>query len=138
LTIVAGVIVFLLGQMLQQFILEPIQEFRRQRADMIYFVVRFKDLTDSALAWEDEEKSNVKQMKAALICSVELIPFYDALSLLRIFGLSKRLKVHRAAEKIGALANIVNAKLGAILSNDLIIAKEIVSLLGAKGSLISP
>ncbi|HWX85179.1 MAG TPA: hypothetical protein VNZ48_16395 [Xanthobacteraceae bacterium] len=84
------------------------------------------------------KKSDVKQMKAALIYSVELIPFYGALSLLRIFGLPNRQKVHRAAEKIGALAIIVNAKSGAILSRDLIIAEEIVTLLDAKVSLINP
>jgi|GEM_PF-6997476 hypothetical protein len=137
LTIVAGVIVFFLGQMLQQFILEPIKEFRKQRADAIYYVVRFRDLTDSSLVWDADEKNYVKQMRAALIYSIELIPYYSLLSSLKIFGLPDRSKVHRAAEKIGMLANIVNTKSGAVIPRDLILAEEIGELLGAKAALTS-
>jgi len=137
LAIVAGVIVFFLGQMLQQFILEPIKEFRKQRVDAIYYVVRFRDLTDSKLVWDNEEKNYVKQMRAALIYAVELIPYYDLLSYLKIFGLPCRSNVHHAAEKIGMLANIVNAKSGAVMPRDLIIAEEIAKFLGAKISLTS-
>jgi hypothetical protein len=134
-TIIAGVIVFLLGQMLQQFLLAPIQEFGRQRADAIYFAVRFKDLMDARLLWDAVEKDSVKQMKAALIYSVELIPFYDFLSDMKIFGLPRRLKVREAAKKIGMLASIANSKSGATTHGDILIAQEIVTLLGAKISL---
>jgi hypothetical protein len=134
-TIVAGVIVFFLGQMIQQCILEPINEFRRQRADTIYFVIRFRDLIDSDLGWDDEERRNVKQMRAALIYALELIPCYDLLSSSKMFDLPNRSNVHHAAEKIGILANIVNAKSGAVNSQDLMIAHEIAKLLGAKISL---
>lgn len=131
-TIVAGVIVFLCGQILQQFILAPVQEFRQQRADTIYFTLRFKDLLDSNLKWDDGEKTGINQMKAALIYSLELIPWYDFLSGTRVFGLPKRENVHLAAHKIGKLADIVNSKSGAVLHRDLPIAEEIGALLGAK------
>jgi len=134
-SIIAGVGIFILGQIFQQFILMPLQEFSRQRADAIYFIVRFKDLTNSSLVWDAEEKRNVKQMKAALAYSVELIPFYDALASARIFGLPKRLNVHAAAKKIGILADFVNSKSGTIAPRDIDVAQEIATLLRAKISL---
>ena len=138
LTIVAGVVVFLLGQMLQQFILEPMKEFRTQRADAIYFVARFLTSSDfSKLDWDRDEKSDIKQMSAALIFTIELIPCYDLLSAAKIFGLSSRSNVRDAAAKISMLADIVNAKSEVVISRDVDLAQEIAKLLGAKISLMS-
>jgi len=79
-TVTLGIISFVFGQMFQQYISAPLKEFRQQRADAIYFAVRFKDFPKSDLSWDADEKSNIKQMSAALIYSIELIPRYDFLS----------------------------------------------------------
>jgi len=70
--VVSGVIVFILGQIFQQHILEPIREFRRQQADAIYFALHFIELVNEDVTWDGEDKKAVKQMHAALIQSMEL------------------------------------------------------------------
>jgi len=136
LTIIGGVVVFVLGQMLQQYILAPIAEFGRHRADAIYFVVRYIDLTNSSLGWDSEERKEIKQMKAALIYSFELIPHHELLSNLRIFGVPKEEDVREAATKIGKLAKIVTSGSGVAIDRDLQDAQEIISRLGSKMDLM--
>jgi hypothetical protein len=131
-SVVLGAISFVAGQIFQQYALAPIQEFRRQRADAIYFAVRFRDFAGSELSWDAEEKSNIKQMRAALIYSMELIPAYDILSRARFLGLPERLDVKSAADEIAKLATIVNAKSQATVMSDMKIAERVAAYLGAK------
>jgi hypothetical protein len=111
------------GQILQQHFLVPIQEFRTQRADTIYFAVRFKDLTNTSLSWDAEEKASVKQMRAALIYSMELVPFYSFWTMM--FGLPTKVNVTKAADEIAS-------KPRAVVANGTNIAEAIVTLLGGK------
>ena len=131
-SVVLGAMSFVAGQIFQQYILSPIQEFRRQRADAIYFAVRFLDFSRSDLTWEAEEKTSIKQMKAALVYSLELIPFYDLLSRLRLLGLPHRRDVKAAADEIAKLASIVNSKTHTSVPIDASIAEKVGSFLGVK------
>jgi len=129
-SVVLGSLSFVLGQIFQQYILTPIQEFGRQRADAIYFAVRFMDLTNSTLSWSAEDKATIKDMKAVLYCSLEMIPNYAVWQLL--FRLPNRTNIKKAADEIAELAIIVNNKSGAVLASDARKAEEVAMLLGAK------
>ena len=96
----------------------------------MYFAVRFKDLTNTSLSWDAEEKASVKQMMAALIYSMELVPFYSFWTMM--FGLPAKVNVTKAADEIAKLASIVSSKSGAVVANGTNIAEAIVTLLGGK------
>src|SRR6185295_1002163 len=47
-TVLAGVIVFILGQLVQQFVLAPIKEFNKERGDTSYLLLRYQALITNA------------------------------------------------------------------------------------------
>jgi len=107
--VVSGVIVFVLGQIFQQYILEPLREFRRQRADAIYFVLHFIDLVNGDVAWDQEDKKEVKKMHAALIQSMVMVPCFEFLSRLKVLRLPNGKGVRAAAKKMAHLAQWANS-----------------------------
>jgi len=102
--VLVGVIVFLIGQTLQQFVLERIKEFNTQRADTFYYLVRVRDAK-----WDADEKRDIRHMRSALIYSVELVPFYNVLAAMWVFGLPQKENVRKAADLVQKIADQVNS-----------------------------
>jgi len=128
--VVSGVIVFILGQIFQQYVLEPIREFRRQRADAIYFAIHFIEFVNHEATWNDEDRETVKQMRAALIISAQLVPCFRLLS--KIFGLPNFSNVEKAATKIASLGKLVDSRPRKGEPTSLKLARDIGDLLGVK------
>jgi hypothetical protein len=131
----SGVVVFILGQIFQQNILEPVREFRRQRADAIYFAIHFIEFVNHDTVWNDEDRQTIKQMRAALIISAQLIPCFRLLSKSKILGLPNFENVEKAATNIASLAKIVDSRTRKGEPSSIKLAREIGDLLGVKISM---
>lgn len=130
--VISGVVVFTLGQIFQQYVLEPIREFQRQRADAIYFAVHFIEYVNHETDWDDDDRKIVKQMRSALLVSVQLIPCFDSLSRLKVFGLPSRDNVNKAAKNISFLAQRLDGPMRKGEPSDIALGHEVGILLGSK------
>lgn len=110
-TIVSGVVVYVLGQLIMQFLLEPIKKFNNDRGDVIYYLIRFMNIIDNkALAFDGEDKNTVKEMGAALVSSMAQVPFYDFWTRIDWLNLPKKTAIFDATKKF-AILTAKNAKL---------------------------
>ncbi|MCF8478581.1 MAG: hypothetical protein K9G60_16255 [Pseudolabrys sp.] len=128
----SGVVVFILGQIFQQYILEPVREFRRQRADAIYFAIHFIEFVNHDTDWNDEDRQTVKQMRAALIISAQLVPSFRGLSKFKIFGLPNFENVEKAATSIASIGKLVDSRPRKGEPSSLKLARDIGEMLGVK------
>lgn len=133
--VVSGVIVFILGQIFQQYILEPIREFRRQKADAIYFAIHFIEFVNHEVDWSEEDRQTVKQMRAALIISAQLVPCFRVLSKFKVFGLPSYENVEKAAANIAHIGKLVDSRPRKGEPSSLKLAREIGDLFDVRISM---
>jgi hypothetical protein len=104
LTIVAGVMVYIIGQAILHFVFEPIKEFNKQRTDTSFLLLFQQARITNALNPDKKVSDDIKEMGAALISSMGQIPCYQFLSWLNVFGLPHKQSVFEAARELNGVA----------------------------------
>jgi hypothetical protein len=84
-TIFTGALVFVLGQILQRFVFEPIQEQARAIGNIAHALLAFEHLDPISHKADDLEEAskNLRQLAAQLRAGLRLIPFYGFFELCR-------------------------------------------------------
>lgn len=109
LTILSGVIVFILGQLALKLLIEPIQEFRKTVADIAHALIEYANIyaNPGVVGNESEKKASeeLRKLSSRLNAQMYLIPFYQIIA--KIFGLPPRDKLVGAASDLIGLSNDV-------------------------------
>jgi hypothetical protein len=110
-TIVGGVIVFVVGQLLSKFFIEPIHDFRRIIADVgdqliFHAQVYCNPSNDKNPLW-DEASYKLRQMSSLLRIKQHVVPCYSFWSKIRIVPTIE--KINEAARGLMYLSNSVYA-----------------------------
>lgn len=109
LTALAGVSVFVVGQIIQKLFIEPIQEHRRSIGRVIY-ILNYYTHWSHGLDYEIQKEAHLKLMDAAanLAATLCVIPWYG------IFGLMTLVPTRKSINKVNfalvELAHDVNAE----------------------------
>jgi hypothetical protein len=104
LTIVTGVAVYVLGQAILHFVFEPIKKFNEQRSDTSFLLLFHQAKITNASNTNPQLQDDIKEMGAALISTMSLIPCYHLLTWLRVFGLPSKEDVFQAARELNGIA----------------------------------
>lgn len=111
-TVIAGVLVFVVGQLFLKLVIEPIHQLKKTLADISHTFVRYAhaihnpDVIPPELHSEVFEK--LRQLSGQLYADMALIPLYPMFGL--IFFLPQREKVYRSAQNLIAVANWMHRK----------------------------
>jgi len=107
LTILSGVIVFILGQLALKLLIEPIQEFKKTVADIAHALIEYANIyaNPGVVSNESEKKASeeLRKLSSRLNAQMYLIPFYQIIA--KIFGLPPRDKLVGAANDLIGLSN---------------------------------
>ncbi len=108
-TISAGVLVFVVGQIFLKWMIEPIQELRKIKAEIHFYLYNDYSIIHNAHTLDKEEVlsscKNLKRLGAKLLSSQQLIPRYK--TTLKVFGLPKREDIILASKRLSLLSNSV-------------------------------
>lgn len=107
LTILSGVIVFILGQLVLKLLIEPIQEFRKTVADIAHALIEYANIyaNPGGVSHESEKKASeeLRKLSSRLNAQMYLIPFYQIIA--KLFRLPPRDKLVGAASDLIGLSN---------------------------------
>jgi hypothetical protein len=120
LTILSGVIVFILGQLALKLLIEPIQEFRKTVADIAYALIEYANVyaNPGVVGNENEKQASeeLRKLSSRLNAQIYLIPFYRLIA--KIFGLPPRDKLESTAKDLIGLSNgVFKSSTGLVLTN---------------------
>jgi hypothetical protein len=117
-TIVAGVLVFLIGQAVLKFLLEPLQEFRRTVSEIAHALIEYANVYCNPGVGEDQKLKQVsialRNLSSKLYAQMYLTPKYGYIAKLLSFPSEKA--VSEAATNLICLSNNVFAS-GDALTN---------------------
>jgi len=106
-TIVAGVTVFVFGQILLKLVIEPIQNLREAIAEVAFHLANDHAVIHNAETVKKEQAeavtSNLRQLGARLVSSQQLVPFYT--SLRKVFSLPDEVNIGKAAQQLFQIPN---------------------------------
>lgn len=106
-TIVAGVTVFALGQILLKLVIEPIQKLREAIAEVAFYLANDHAVIHNAETVEKEVAqaaySNLRQLGARLVASKQLVPFYPRLR--QLFSLPSSANIQQASQRLFQISN---------------------------------
>jgi hypothetical protein len=106
-TVIAGVLVFVLGQMLLKWIIEPIHQLKKTMADISHTFVRHAYIIHNAETLPSDLQNEVfeklRQLSGQLYADMALIPLYPILC--KLFGLPDKKKIYKSAKNLIAIAN---------------------------------
>lgn len=111
-TFIAGVLVFVAGQLFLKLVIEPIHQLKKTLADISHTFVRYAhaihnpDVIPPELHSEVFEK--LRQLSGQLYADMALIPSYPVFR--SIFFLPRREKVYESAQNLIAVANWMHSK----------------------------
>jgi len=108
LTIIGGVIIYVTGQIISKFFIDPYHEYRKTVGEIVSTLVYYANV--SARTKEDrqhEASSAFRQKAARLLASTEQIPLYDWLARRRWIRLPPRESVDNAFRGLIGLSNAV-------------------------------
>lgn len=132
LTIIAGVFVFILGQLALKLFIEPIQEFRRTVADVSLALIEYANIyANPGVSGEDIGKrvsEELRKLSARLNALVYLLPLYNCTS--KLFGLPSKNNVVNAASDLIGLSNGVFKSAANLVDSNLERAERIRKRLG--------
>ncbi|ABE58736.1 hypothetical protein Csal_1381 [Chromohalobacter israelensis DSM 3043] len=103
-TVVTGVSVFVLGRLIEQFVIKPIHDFREALGQLSYFLLSNQASLTNCNATDDMSNS-LKRMGGINIAKMESIPFYGSWELLRF--VPKAEDVTEASMLLNLMANDV-------------------------------
>lgn len=102
LTVISGVVVYVAGQSILQFVLEPIKEFNKQRGDTSFLLLSYRAKITNAFNTDKKLQGEVKEMGAALVSTMMQIPLYDLFATCGIVPTRKN--VFKAAQEINGIS----------------------------------
>lgn len=100
--IIGGVVAFIFGQAVLQFVFQPIKEFNKERGDTSYLLLFHLPQITSA-AKNLESHAALKEMGAALISTMTQIPFYSFFVWIRVFGLPSNKSILEASRELNGI-----------------------------------
>ncbi|MEH2234684.1 hypothetical protein [Nostoc sp.] len=131
-TIISGVFVFILGQLVLKLIIEPIQEFRKTLADIAFALIEYANIySNPGYAGNELEKKaseEFRKLSSRLNAQMYLIPAYKSIS--KPFGLPSKDNLLEAASALIGLSNGVFKSPIDLVNINLERAKKIRTLLG--------
>ena len=108
LTILGAVCVFALGQIILKWLIEPIQDLRRTRSEVLFFLVHKKTAIYTHQAFEKDEilaiGKDLEQLGARLLAHQHAIPFYGRI-LPKICNLPKHEDILCASRQMSRISN---------------------------------
>lgn len=111
-TVIAGVLVFVFGQIFLRWVIEPIHQLKKTMAGILHtfvcyaYAIHNSDVITRELNFEVFEK--LRQLSGQLYADMALIPLYPFFS--KVFFLPKREMVYKSATNLIAIANWMNSK----------------------------
>ncbi|MBI5891800.1 MAG: hypothetical protein HZB47_14220 [Nitrosomonadales bacterium] len=109
-TIIAGVAVFVAGQIFLKWVIEPIHQLKKTMAEISHMFTRYvihnPDIVSPELTSEVFEK--LRQLSGQLYGDMELIPLYSVFGW--IFRLPKKEAIYESAKLLIGIANWMSAK----------------------------
>lgn len=105
LTIISGVTVYVIGQAILNFILQPIAKFNEQRGDTSYLLLFWNAKPINASSNSGKAPKDVQEMGSALVSTMSMIPFYGTLSRCGLFSLPARADVMEAAKMLNSISH---------------------------------
>jgi hypothetical protein len=110
--ILAGVSVFVLGQIFLKWVIEPIQELRKVITEILFYLANDHSIIHNAHIVDREEAlstcKNLRRLGASLLSRQGLIPFYRIL--FKIFRLPKRENIILASRRLSLISNSIFSK----------------------------
>lgn len=103
-SIVIGILVFALSQYFLKLILEPIIEFRKLLSEISHTLLFYQKEILSGDSDDHSLHQKIAGLSAKLRSSVYLIPFYNFLFKLKLFGLPKKTNILLACRKLNILS----------------------------------
>lgn len=101
-TILAGVLVFVLGQIVLKWIIEPVQELRKLKGEILFHLANDYAIIQNANTVEKEVALEVgkvlERLGASLLAGEHLIPMYTCIQ--RIFSLPESESIKFAAKRL--------------------------------------
>jgi hypothetical protein len=108
-TILAGVTVFVLGQIVLKWMIEPIQELRKLKGEILFHLANDHATIHNAKTVEKETALEVgrtlERLGASLLANQHLIPMYSRIQ--RVFQLPDREKIQFAAKRLRLISNSI-------------------------------
>lgn len=106
-TVLSGVITFVLGQLILKLLIDPVHDFRRTVADIALALTEYANVyaNPGVASRELKEKSSeeLRRLSSRINAQMYLIPYYRITA--KIFGLPSRDKVVDAASNLIGLSN---------------------------------
>jgi hypothetical protein len=107
LTVLSGVITFVLGQLIIKLLIDPVHDFRRTVADIALVLIEYTNVyANPGIAGSEIEKKvseEFRRLSSRLNAQMYLIPYYQITA--KIFRLPSRDKVFGAASDLIGLSN---------------------------------
>lgn len=108
-TILAGVTVFVLGQIVLKWIIEPIQELRKLKGEILFHLANDHATIHNAKTVKKETALEVgrtlERLGASLLANQHLIPMYSRIQ--NVFHLPDREKIQFAAKQLRLISNSI-------------------------------
>jgi hypothetical protein len=106
-TVLSGVITFVIGQLILKLLIDPVHDFRRTVAEIALALIQYANVyANPGVAGSEVEKKSseeLRRLSSRLNAQMYLIPYYRITA--RIFGLPSRDKVVDAASCLIGLSN---------------------------------
>lgn len=135
-TILAGVSVFIFGQIILKLLVDPVQEMKKVISKVRMEIIRTSYILHNSESFENDAIKKVfdsyRELSASLLAGMELVPLYPITRL--FFGLPSPKKLNGASTNLIALSNWMmvkhDRKIGHIIKN----ADDLIDNLGLKVS----
>ncbi len=110
-TILAGVCVFVLGQIALKWVIDPAQDFRRIRSNILFHLVHDYPVIQNAETVRservDEVRTNLYDLAARLLAAQQLIPVYR--NTRKLFDLPPLEQIIFASQRLTLIANSLDS-----------------------------
>lgn len=107
LTIFTGVSVYVLGQIIMKFFIEPVHEFQRIIADVSHSLIEYKNVYSNpgvtGIENENIASDVFRKLSSQLNARAYLIPCYDRTA--KLFGLPPRINIIKSTKYLIGLSN---------------------------------
>lgn len=107
LTVLGGIIVLVIGQLLQKFFIEPLHELSKTIGEtsfaLVYYANLYSNPGTGKLEEMDEASKNIRRLAAKLVSSAHAVRGYGLLSLIR--AVPRKRDVNSAASSLIGLSN---------------------------------
>lgn len=132
LTVLSGVMTFVLGQLILKLLIEPVQDFKRTIADIALALIEYANIyaNPGAMSSDIERQASVelRKLSSRLNAQLYLIPCYHFTA--KVFGLPSKSRVAEAASHLIGLSNGLSDSSSNLILVNLQRAEKIRSMLG--------